>query len=553
MYTINTNRMRVAGLLVAFAAVLALASLGTLGSLSAQAAGDDEVKQADVVVQFDDHDVIIRPITFTGEISGLRALELSGLEIITESFDWGIGLCAVEGVGCPADSCFTCNANEGWGYWYWDHDDWKSYPVGQSGSIISQTGAVEGYRRGRWADELKPAPAPDVQAAQRGLAWLQEQQSATDGSYGGNVSPNLEVMLAIGANHLSAVDWRREQGAPSLMDFVAAAGAGYSKRGVSESGKLGAAAAAADGCWPFESVMPGTYYSATLGSMSDQAGFLSWGVLGTLAISEPVPADSVNYLRGLALPDGGWEWSPGWGGDTNSTAIAIQALIAGGVPVSATEIVSGLAYLKSTQNEDGGFPYQPESSFGTDSDSNSTAWIVQALAAAGEDPRSPYWESASEASPIDFLLSTQLADGSFEYQKGMGSDGFATRQVIQALLGSAHPMEMRELQTCAGTLAGTIVDAKGDGISGATVSLDSGVQAAMLDASAYMTVTVTGADGGYRFEGVPSGNYRLAATLPGESLPSQIRSVSVGVGRTTEMAPIDATERNTFIPSVNRD
>ena len=246
MMNISTNRLRVTMLLFAFAAGLALASLGILGTLSAQAAEGEQVKEADVVVQFDDHDVIIRPITFTGEISGLRALELSGLDIITATFSWGQALCAIERVGCPADPCF-CPDGVFWGNSYWGDGTWTGYPIGAADTVISKTGAVDGWR---WGTGDPPAPAPDVQAAQSGLDWLQEKQSMTDGSYGGNVSSSLDVLLAIGANHMSADEWRQAPDAPSLMGFVTYSGAGYSRRGVSESGKLGAAVSAADGCWP---------------------------------------------------------------------------------------------------------------------------------------------------------------------------------------------------------------------------------------------------------------------------------------------------------------
>jgi hypothetical protein len=210
-------------------------------------------------------------------------------------------------------------------------------------------------------------------------------------------------------------------------------------------------------------VAPSAYYNPSIGSLSDQSGFLSWGILGTVAMSEPVPASSVETLLDLALPGGGWEWSPTWGADTNATAIAIQALVASDVPTTATQISDGLAYLKSAQNDDGGFPYQPDSPFGTDSDTNSTSWVVQALGATGQDPRSAEW-SADGHTPIDFLLGMQTSDGSFRYQAGLEGDEFATRQAVQALLGNPLPMAVRELLTC--DLQSTmipVVQSHGDG------------------------------------------------------------------------------------------
>jgi prenyltransferase beta subunit len=158
-------------------------------------------------------------------------------------------------------------------------------------------------------------------------------------------------------------------------------------------------------------------------------------------MSATVPVAGVQSLIHAALPNGGWEWSPGWNGDTNTTALAIQALVAAGEPVSSTAIISGLAFLKSAQNGDGGFAYDPVSPFGRDSDANSTAYVAQALAAAGEDPTGPAW-TISDANPIGYLLNLQLADGSFEWQKGAGVNELSTQQAVSALLRAPYPVRV---------------------------------------------------------------------------------------------------------------
>ncbi len=367
------------------------------------------------------------------------------MDFEVENFGWGSALCSLEGVGCPVGDCF-CGGNTFWGTSFWNGSEWEGYPVGIADTVISQTGAIDGYRWGEFPET--PSPAPDAMAAQDALEWLQEQQSEENGSYGDQVSPSVGVMLALGANHLDAAEWRRSTDAPSLLDYVSIAGIGYSHEGAAEAGRLAAGMAAAEGCWSPGAAAPSDYYVPALGVMSDQPGFLSWAILGSLAMSDTVAQGNVDYLRGLALPTGGWEWSPTWGADTNSTAIAMQALIAAGVPVSATEIVSGLAYLKSVQRDDGGFPYTAGSATSpAQSDSNSTAWVVQALLAAEEDPRGDEWKENGQA-PIDFLLDRQLANGSFEFMKGMGSDAYATRQVVAALLGNPHPIQVRDLAAC---------------------------------------------------------------------------------------------------------
>jgi prenyltransferase beta subunit len=196
---------------------------------------------------------------------------------------------------------------------------------------------------------------------------------------------------------------------------------------------------------------PLTYYVEATGIYSGGfgaggAGPQSWGMMGTGALSQTIPTGAVDQLKSTINPDGGWGWVPG-NSDTNGTALAIQALAAAGESLSSTAIVSGLNYLAAAQNSDGGFPYDPASSFGTDSDTNSTAYVVQALLAAGEDPITGTW-LISTTNPISYLLSMQLPDGSFEWQPGSGSNALATRQAIPALLGRPFPLQISDLRTC---------------------------------------------------------------------------------------------------------
>jgi prenyltransferase beta subunit len=176
-------------------------------------------------------------------------------------------------------------------------------------------------------------------------------------------------------------------------------------------------------------------------------------MLGTNALSQTVPEAAVQYLKDLSEDDGGWAWLPGLesGSDTNSTSLAVQALIANGEPLTASAVISGLNFLKSAQNPDGGFTYDPDSIYGTDSDTNSTAYAVQAIWAAGQDPLTGTWV-ISNTNPVSYLLSMQLEDGSFEWQSGFGSNLLATQQAIPALLGKAFPFQVSTLETCPGSM-----------------------------------------------------------------------------------------------------
>jgi hypothetical protein len=402
------------------------------------------VNTAAVVVQLDDQRSVVRWIDFTAPISGIAALELSGLDVTVGETSFGPAVCAIEGVGCPADNCF-CNADLFWSYNFWDGEAWQGYPVGASTSEISTTGAIEGWRWGAFGS-IQAAPDPAVAAASA-LEWLRSQQNATTGGFGDSAGGAVEVLMALGANHERPENWKPVDGLRTLDAYLLPRTRAFSRSNVAAAGKLAVAAAAADACRPARTVKPSSYYSETLDAYSADAGFNAWGILGAAALGEAIPADAVTTLLDQQDAASGWEWQAGFGADTNTTAVAIQALIAAGQPVSATAIVDALAFLKTAQVASGGFVYDPKTpDYGADA--NSTAYVIQALLAAGEDPNGAAW-AVDGLTPIRFLIGLQLADGSFEWQPNTGSNLMATAQAVPALLGQAYPVTVRDLEFCA--------------------------------------------------------------------------------------------------------
>jgi hypothetical protein len=402
-----------------------------------------ESREASIIVQFDDQARIIRTIEFTAPISGFTALQWSGLEIVYTETAFGPAICAIEGVGCPATDCF-CNSHY-WGYNWWDGAGWQSYPVGAGSSTISQSGSIEGWRWGEFGDPI--IGVTPTLAAATALDWLRAGQTITDGGYG-SVGASVESLLAIGANQIAADAWRAAPSTPSLASYMIRNGADYTKAAAGAAGKSAVALSAGDLCLPTGALTPQDYFSPTLGAYAEQSGPNSWAILGAVATDEAVSAGAIETLRANRLPAGGWEWSPGWGADTNSTALAIQALIASGDSITSTAVLSGLAYLSATQNEDGGFPYAAGPA--APSDTNSTAYVVQAIIAAGQEPASPTW-TIRNSNPISYLLSMQLANGSLEWQSGTGENFLATVQAIPALLGRSYPTAIHALGRCPAT------------------------------------------------------------------------------------------------------
>jgi hypothetical protein len=135
--------------------------------------------------------------------------------------------------------------------------------------------------------------------------------------------------------------------------------------------------------------------------------------------------------------------------DTNATSAAVQALSAlGGHGKSVGQAVD---WLKSVQNEDGGWSYNP----GSPSDANSTSVVIGALAAAGEDPAKTT-AGKDDASPYDALLDFRLgcdakaADrGAFAYQPGKKGElaPNADATAAAALAGEGEGFVVEPLET----------------------------------------------------------------------------------------------------------
>ncbi len=308
-------------------------------------------------------------------------------------------------------------------------------------------------------------------AARAGLAWLGAQQNA-DGGFGSPTSkpgPTADVVLAAAASCGEPNDLLN--GGHSPLDYLAGqaiayttpytyewSGTVYTVTAVAQAGKLAVAATAGEaydlavktfgGVTLPQRILDNLAYSPPDVSNFDRA----WAILGLAALGEPVPAALLNDLKAAQLPDGGWEYAAWWGADSNTTALAVQALVAAGEPPDSAAVVSGTLFLKTIQQPDGGFPYQDPNPWGvTASDANSTAYVLQGLAAAGQDPRAVAWTvnpttgiTMTVRAPLDALLNFQTTGGAFDYQAGVPGDRLAaTAQALPGLALRANPVRLR--------------------------------------------------------------------------------------------------------------
>lgn len=172
-------------------------------------------------------------------------------------------------------------------------------------------------------------------------------------------------------------------------------------------------------------------------------GLLALAGAKTSAGAQRVPQvllnKSITTVRNNQHTDGGWNWVKAEGvpaqlaaaSDIDMTGAALAALCVSGVANTDSAVVAGKSFLKGKLvNATGAFA----SSFGANTNSN--GWAVAGLNACGIPSQGADFTTALGATPIDYLVSQQLAGGGFRYTTGSTPNAYASIDALRALAGA---------------------------------------------------------------------------------------------------------------------
>ena len=139
---------------------------------------------------------------------------------------------------------------------------------------------------------------------------------------------------------------------------------------------------------------------------------------------------SLDWLRQVQNDDGGWGDVPGSPSTADGTGAVLEALSRGSKPSHR-----GLAFLRESQRPGGGYPLGA----GGPVNSQSTAWAIQGILAAGGDPSA--YRRGGKSAP-DYLAARQAGDGHYRYSKSSDQTPvWVTSYALVAAAGDYYPVE----------------------------------------------------------------------------------------------------------------
>jgi energy-coupling factor transport system substrate-specific component len=172
------------------------------------------------------------------------------------------------------------------------------------------------------------------------------------------------------------------------------------------------------------------------GSVGDQVPWTAFGVLALRAAGIRPSSRTLTWLIDQQDSDGGFSFgTKGDPSDVDDTGAVLEALARVSGHRASTARARAIKFIRRQQNSDGGFP----SEVGGFSDSQSTAWAIQGLIAAGVNPYPIHTRDG--LSPERYLRNRTTPNGSVNYSKGVSQDPvWVTAEAVPALAGKPLPI-----------------------------------------------------------------------------------------------------------------
>jgi len=276
------------------------------------------------------------------------------------------------------------------------------------------------------------------------LSFLTSAQNA-DGGFGGTGGQSSSelytawAVMGLAAAGRDPVDVRR--GGRSVLDSLRAEVATLSGLGDAERTILAAATCGASS-YSFagrDLVAEVLKARDSDNSFEHLVNLTSFAIFALRAVghsqSYPAIRDAAGWIERQQNSDGGFGFGAhGSSSDVDDTGSVLQALVDAGAH-NARVLGAATSYLIRAQNLDGGFPQQP----GGESNAQSTAWALQGLIAAGRNPGSV--RRRGSRSPVGYLESLLAPGGSIRYSRTSSqAPVWVTAQALIALAGKTFPV-----------------------------------------------------------------------------------------------------------------
>lgn len=303
----------------------------------------------------------------------------------------------------------------------------------------------------RTAAAARRASAPTAAATRRAAAYLRRAENA-DGGFGeapGRPSSALYsgwAALGLASDGIDIAGLRRAAADPTLLQYVER-GAGASDSGSLERTILAlrAGGASVTGVGGRDLAAELTRRFSRRGAVGGLVNQTAFGVLALCAAGErsttAIERRAVRWLTRESNRDGGYGFAGrGSQSDADDTGAVLEALAcaqrSSGAAIARTRR-RAVAYLRRDQDRDGGFPAAP----GAGSNAQSTAWAVQGLIAAGVNPGSVRRRGHT---PLRYLVSLVSRSGAVRYARGETvTPVWVTGETLLALTGTPLPIVPR--------------------------------------------------------------------------------------------------------------